>query len=237
MATRLEDIEEVQKAILFARVNNIDRPPYSLSSPIAVAASKTVQQLRIVLISPSFNKDNADQPGSAIGTKRWDAVQRTLTYIYVQAMKVAQEMDKILMDVDVLLQGENEQISESAISDAEVIYRSEHNIEYLSRLYLQCLVFLLVRDQEPSTSSSASSRSKVKTVWLALGDTGFEQSLPPSSSPESDPGLPLLFPVVASGGTFDHLHAGHKILLSMAAWIARDKLIVGVTGTLCNPSP
>lgn len=37
-------------------------------------------------------------------------------------------------------------------------------------------------------------------------------------------------PVVALGGTFDHLHAGHKILLSMAAWIASEKVIVGVTG-------
>ncbi|EIW84947.1 Nucleotidylyl transferase [Coniophora puteana RWD-64-598 SS2] len=36
-------------------------------------------------------------------------------------------------------------------------------------------------------------------------------------------------PVVALGGTFDHLHAGHKILLSMAAWIASEKVIVGVT--------
>jgi hypothetical protein len=36
--------------------------------------------------------------------------------------------------------------------------------------------------------------------------------------------------VAAMGGTFDHLHAGHKILLSMAAWIAEEKLIVGVTG-------
>jgi pantetheine-phosphate adenylyltransferase len=35
---------------------------------------------------------------------------------------------------------------------------------------------------------------------------------------------------VALGGTFDHLHAGHKILLSMAAWIAERKIIVGVTG-------
>ena len=125
MATRSEDIEEVQKAILIARVNNIDRPPYSLSSPIAVAASKTVQQLRIVLISPSFNKENADQPGSAIGTKRWDAVQSILTYVYVQAMKVAQEMGKILMDVDVLLKGEHETLSESITADAEVVFRSE----------------------------------------------------------------------------------------------------------------
>lgn len=36
--------------------------------------------------------------------------------------------------------------------------------------------------------------------------------------------------VAAIGGTFDHLHAGHKVLLSMAAWIAEEKLIVGVTG-------
>lgn len=41
---------------------------------------------------------------------------------------------------------------------------------------------------------------------------------------------PRHYPVVALGGTFDHLHAGHKILLSMSAWIAGEKVIVGVTG-------
>lgn len=40
--------------------------------------------------------------------------------------------------------------------------------------------------------------------------------------------------VVALGGTFDHLHAGHKILLSMAAWIASEKIIVGVTGIIAS---
>ncbi|KAG9318548.1 hypothetical protein JVU11DRAFT_639 [Chiua virens] len=40
---------------------------------------------------------------------------------------------------------------------------------------------------------------------------------------------PPSYPVVALGGTFDHLHAGHKILLSMAAWIATRKVVVGVT--------
>ena len=42
--------------------------------------------------------------------------------------------------------------------------------------------------------------------------------------------LPPTYPVVAMGGTFDHLHSGHKILLSMAAWIAHEKVIVGMTG-------
>lgn len=35
--------------------------------------------------------------------------------------------------------------------------------------------------------------------------------------------------VIALGGTFDHLHVGHKILLSMAALCATSKIIVGVT--------
>ncbi|KAI9145129.1 hypothetical protein BKA69DRAFT_1154292 [Paraphysoderma sedebokerense] len=33
---------------------------------------------------------------------------------------------------------------------------------------------------------------------------------------------------VALGGTFDHLHAGHKILLTMAAWISDYKLLCGI---------
>jgi cytidyltransferase-like protein len=54
------------------------------------------------------------------------------------------------------------------------------------------------------------------------------ETIPDSpTAPGSDPST---YPVVALGGTFDHLHAGHKILLSMAAWIADEKVIVGVTG-------
>jgi pantetheine-phosphate adenylyltransferase len=52
----------------------------------------------------------------------------------------------------------------------------------------------------------------------------FNDDLPHSQN--RDPS----FPVVVLGGTFDHLHAGHKILLSMSAWIATRKIIVGVTG-------
>lgn len=37
------------------------------------------------------------------------------------------------------------------------------------------------------------------------------------------------YQVVALGGTFDHLHAGHKILLTMAAWLAQERVLVGIT--------
>ncbi|KAF9306311.1 hypothetical protein BGZ74_006665 [Mortierella antarctica] len=34
---------------------------------------------------------------------------------------------------------------------------------------------------------------------------------------------------VALGGTFDHLHAGHKILLSMTAWVTSHRIVCGVS--------
>jgi len=40
------------------------------------------------------------------------------------------------------------------------------------------------------------------------------------------------YPVVALGGTFDHLHNGHKILLTISAWIASKKVICGVSGKI-----
>lgn len=40
---------------------------------------------------------------------------------------------------------------------------------------------------------------------------------------------PLVFQRVAVGGTFDHLHAGHKILLTMTALLAKQSMVVGVT--------
>ena len=35
---------------------------------------------------------------------------------------------------------------------------------------------------------------------------------------------------VVLGGTFDHLHGGHKILLSVACLLATERLVCGVTG-------
>lgn len=40
---------------------------------------------------------------------------------------------------------------------------------------------------------------------------------------------PRVFQRVAVGGTFDHIHAGHKILLTMTALLALSSVVVGVT--------
>ena len=42
---------------------------------------------------------------------------------------------------------------------------------------------------------------------------------------------PTLEILTLVGGTFDHLHPGHKILLSITAYLSSRKLICGITGT------
>lgn len=50
-------------------------------------------------------------------------------------------------------------------------------------------------------------------------------------SPAVRDGFQPLYTYVAVGGTFDHLHAGHKLLLSTALLHTTERLRVGVTGT------
>lgn len=129
MDATLEDVELVHRAILLASLDSVDKPPHFLSVPIATAVSRTSRQLRIVLYSPLFSTENPERPEVAVGTKRWDAVQSTLTFLYVEAMKVAQETGKILMDVDVLLKGAHEPLQDTIIKDAEVVYRGASHLK------------------------------------------------------------------------------------------------------------
>jgi pantetheine-phosphate adenylyltransferase len=81
--------------------------PYSLAPVIAVAAKSTRQRLTVVLLSPLFEYHHANTaPFSR--TEHWDDVQRLLSYVYVQATLVSHDMGKVLMEVDVLLRGNNE---------------------------------------------------------------------------------------------------------------------------------
>jgi len=71
----------------------------------------------------------------------------------------------------------------------------------------------------------------LRQSYIPLPDNHFEIPTATSTPPaDDDDPTPPLYPVTAIGGTFDHLHAGHKILLSMAAWITGQKLIIGITG-------
>lgn len=80
--------------LLLATLHNLDVPHFL--TPAIVAATTSAQyRLVVVLFSPLFD--------THIG--EWTQLQSLLTFIYVQATKVAQDLNKPLLDVDVLLRG------------------------------------------------------------------------------------------------------------------------------------
>ena len=63
-------------------------------------------------------------------------------------------------------------------------------------------------------------------------DTPSDPTEPTSAVQTAASEGPLLFSNTAVGGTFDRLHAGHRILLAATALVTTTMVYVGVTSTL-----
>jgi hypothetical protein len=111
-----ETAMSIARAVLLLPIRSLS-PPHEFSAAIREATASTTEQLRIILVSPIFS------PGGFDPIARFEDLQRTLTFTYVQATAVAQNADRILMDIDVLLRtAEN---IDDHIDGAEMIYRIE----------------------------------------------------------------------------------------------------------------
>jgi len=198
---------EGRRAVLFATLDNLSVPQH-LAGVISSVTQWTQERLVIVLASPLFDEPKPGHNSNPIPhSENWKEVQGLLTFVYVQATNVAQQQGKVLMEVDVLLKGVDEALPDDTANGFDTLYR------------LHC-------DRDCTLPHPLLSVKR--TVWLLSGETLHPATNHPTpASPDAN--APPLYPVVAVGGTFDHLHAGHKILLSMAAWIASEKVIVGVT--------
>ena len=80
---------------------------------------------------------------------------------------------------------------------------------------------------KPSNLALPEPDIKVVDIDFAIDESVLSDSLANANS--SHPAQ--LFKTVALGGTFDHLHDGHKILLSTALFLCKQLLIVGITGS------
>ncbi|KZV62157.1 Nucleotidylyl transferase [Peniophora sp. CONT] len=222
--------DSFKRSVLLATLPTLD-PPYFLAPAIATAARCTTDHLSIVLYSRLFSSGNSTRKRSQSTASRhsrrsdgsvssissmdapishvalWDDVQRLLTYVYVAATQVAQELDRILFDVDVLLKGLDDELPEGFANGMQITFRIQG-------------------DSIPALLPPALA--SLRTCWCTNRNPESQNNTP---RPERNinPNEATSFPVAALGGTFDHLHAGHKILLSMGAWVADEKIIVGVT--------
>ncbi|KAF8163604.1 hypothetical protein B0H34DRAFT_787823 [Crassisporium funariophilum] len=223
--------EIVDRALLLATLPSLSTPHF-LTQVITWATIHTRHRLVIVLFSRHFNiahhRPGPTHPhGQGLGqglslhptfpeiqglshTKSWDAVQRILTFAYVQATKAAWEGGKVLMEVDVLLKGLNEDLDAHLGTGMDIVFRISG---------------------DSIAVPLPSNISFLRTAYLPPGERNPDsQTLTAEGTPSPTISqLPPFYPVTALGGTFDHLHAGHKILLSMGAYITGEKLIVGIT--------
>lgn len=187
------------------------RSPHQLRRPIEVATKQSCssghKRLVILLYSPSFDAlSSASNRGP--GELLYDDVESLLRGSYATAWAAANKEDALLLDIDVLLVGKDR--FETSI---QPLMGDKSGIEHLWAMeeHLDLLPVHLPREPVMLQGDDATEPSKPD------GEERSSSSFPHHRS-------------IALGGTFDHLHVGHKILLSMAALIATDRIVVGVTG-------
>ena len=136
---------QIDTAILLATLPNLSTPHF-LAPVIASATINTRKRLIIVLFSRHFNVHYPQKQkfkktqitltfpeNQALSrTKSWDAVQRILTFTYVQATKVAQEMNKVLMEVDVLVNGLNEDLIAHLGEGVDICFRVSGGMSFVT---------------------------------------------------------------------------------------------------------
>ena len=125
-------------SILLATLPSL-APPHFLESIIVHAASHSTTRLIIVLFSRHFNVDahldTFSELQAVSHTQCWDIVQRILTFTYVQATKVAWQMNNVLMPIDVLLKGFNEDLDPNLGLGLDICYRVSGGYQVFSSLF------------------------------------------------------------------------------------------------------
>lgn len=200
-------------------------PPYStalLVAPLEVPPSALTRAASLAQSRLTVLLHTTQSP-------RWKITQRALARAYV----AAQAPGRILLDVDVLIV-DTDGTDQSSLTG--VLSRTQ-NVDIMIRVEDGMCIDLtnVPADWHLLDTLDVKLPSHLEsTHLLLLPSTSPRASIKPQdeladSGSDGNPGRGS-YPVVALGGTFDHLHAGHKILLGMAVWLASRKLIVGLTG-------
>lgn len=87
------------------------------------------------------------------------------------------------------------------------------------------------RDDDGTAAAAATAKAAALNVPAVVVETGTPPPppLPPPPRAPLPPSPPAPYDRVAVGGTFDRLHAGHRLLLAASALVATHTLFIGVT--------
>ncbi|WWD15869.1 hypothetical protein CI109_100293 [Kwoniella shandongensis] len=132
--------------------------------------------------------------------------QLFLGKVYAALASAQWRAERVVMDTEVHFDGESGDWEEK-------LFRGEKGDDYQ--------VIMLEGVESSLSANIASLLSSLPNPTLP------SPSLPPVQPYQPPPPRPP-HPIVALGGTFDHLHAAHKLLLHLAYVLTGEKLIVGL---------
>ncbi|CDZ97084.1 Predicted nucleotidyltransferase [Phaffia rhodozyma] len=196
----------------------IQSPSVYLHS-VRQASLQTTKALTIYFTGPLFSSSSNLKLDPSI---QWDTLQSFLGKIYGEAVRTAQSLGRVLWDIDVLFEGLGEV---STLPDTTQV--GSKRAESSEKQTSWDVLFRVENDDQPVPPQIPINPSSTQIITLPFSSLSL--SATPESQSTTSTDCSTTFPVVALGGSFDHLHAGHKILLTMAALITSRKLIVGVS--------
>lgn len=130
----------------------------------------------------------------------WKGIQKWISHVYVAATNVAYQEGHPLMDINVVFNG----------------YCGYNAWEILDK---DAVVFV--------TSNLEDKKELGTRKFILLPGLNIPETVEINSDNDNDD---KPYDHVVLGGTFDHLHAGHKILLTMAVWLTNRQLTCGIVG-------
>ncbi|OWT42077.1 pantetheine-phosphate adenylyltransferase [Cryptococcus neoformans Bt1] len=207
------------------------RDPSPLYSPILDVLPRSSKKSFTVFFSTPAGSISSEQSAiqsiSGIGSNQeqlysllrrtpqesFKALQSFLGHIYTALWTAQWKCGNVLLDVEVHFEGESGKLGDKLLrgKDDEEEYQLI-KVEGVQETDLVASLDQIIPSPFTLLSLPYTSLSSHRSEPYILLDEG------------RTPG----FPVVALGGTFDRLHAAHKLLLHLGYFLAREKLIVGV---------
>ncbi|CAG8448717.1 1591_t:CDS:2 [Scutellospora calospora] len=147
----------------------------------------------------------------------WTEFHDLLNFLYLSGTKVSYDNLKHFLEIDIIFEKWNGY-------NIELVKEKNFDVFFGSKAEQSRL-------QEFNDNRKKASLSDVHILIFdtktspknIMYDQNFEDRKKFNENPKK------LYQTAIVGGTFDHLHAGHKILLTMTAWISGEKMICGVT--------
>ncbi|KAF9154579.1 hypothetical protein BG015_000562 [Linnemannia schmuckeri] len=175
--------------------------------------------------TPTFNNNATNGSAKKRGSgASFHSVQKVLSALYVSFTKQAVALGRPLAELDIVIREScGYDVGAGGVGDEipfDVFLGLPPAIKELEELNERRLqngakkLAIRTLDEAKAHATGETHTSLVEAIDSTLPHTKVQEGQ---------------YGDVALGGTFDHLHAGHKILLSMTAWISSHRVVCGVT--------